>query len=190
MIWKLPEGVKPSNLTTRKADQRPALEQLFLTRTDDPEWYELAGSNAYIFGRFLVYCQDGEGAPDEVRVSYDAMKVIERADARAFTLHGPEDFVRPVSAATNELHPIMFQQPAAPPGGVPRWPDLTSSHTPSSEAFAFGVNPVLLDRLGRGLGARQGLRLEPGSSPLRAIKVNVLGASEREGLIMPIRLNV
>lgn len=194
MIWKLPEGVKPSLIVGPEKDQRPGLAMAFLTRDPKDQFtYELLVTNAFIMGRFPVQVSEiGSATPPElVVISYDALCAVEKHDARAFTLVNGE-CCRPVNHETFSHHGVMYDKPVMPSQGVPSWGKLTSDFEDVgfTNAYQFGINHAFLERLGRGLGARNGLAIKPGASPLRAITVHALGLPEREGLIMPIRLNV
>lgn len=191
MIWKLPEGVKPSLLTAAKSLQRPMLESAFLTRMNETT-YELVATNAFIMGRFDVTFE-GERGPDKLVVPRDALVAIERRDARAFGIATEDDFIQPMSLETNERHGVLFRQGAMPTAGVPSWETLVATHegTSPSNVYEFGVNSDYLHRIARGLGGvKRGVKVTPNTSPLRAIKVSPLQYPEREALIMPIRLNV
>lgn len=193
MIWKFPEGVKPSLLVAAKALGRPQLESAFLTKKDETT-YQLVATNAFIMGRFDIKCEPrGRETPDTIAVPLDALKAIEMRDARAFTLNAVTDWIQPVSLATEGAFPAMYAPGKIPEGGVPDWDKLSDANGAtgsSADAFEFGLNADFLNRISRAFGAKQGLRISPGASPLRAIKVRAMQYPEREALIMPIRLNV
>lgn len=195
MLFELPKKATPSLACADIKEGRPALTVAYLRNRPKGGAVELVTSNAFIMAQVCLGVlphDQGDSIPqgEYIRIPYEALKYIEKPSVRAFVVR--DGWITPVEAKTGTPLALKFEVAEGTQySTMPNWETITDpviEAEPGVDVFEFGINDKLMGNLGKALGAQAGLRVTPGPSALRPIKVEPLGNPEHFGIIMPIRL--